>query len=60
MEPKLFHQDFAVFMSDLLNKPLETVLTSMDKIKWFTVFIIFVTEFIDIYNGFRKAKMTSI
>lgn len=53
----LLHEEFAPFMANLIDKPLESVNIAVTWIKWFTVAIVFVTSLIDSYNGFRKAKI---
>lgn len=56
--PDLFHAEFAPYMANLIEQPIETVQNAMSWIAWLVVSIVIVTSAIDTYNGFRKAKIT--
>lgn len=53
----LFNPDFAPYMADLIDSPLGVVDTTTHRIIWIVVTSVIVTGLIDIYTGFRKAKM---
>lgn len=55
--PNLMHVEFAPFMANLLDQPLQSINIAITWIKWFTVATVIVTSGIDSYNGFRKAKI---
>jgi len=55
--PNLIHSEFAPYMASLVDKPLDTVIMTMNWIKWATVATIIVTSIVDAYNGFRKARV---
>ena len=55
--PNLFHSEFAPYMASLVDKPLDTVIMTINGIKWTVVATIIVTSTIDTYNGFRKARV---
>ena len=56
--PNLFNAEFAPYIANLIDKPLETVITAIFWIKWLIVSTVTVTSLIDTYNGFRKARIT--
>lgn len=55
--PNIFNSEFAPYIANIIDKPLETVITAIFWLKWFIVSIVIVTSLIDTYNGFRKARI---
>ena len=55
--PNLIHEAFIPHMADTMQITSSTVATFMDRIVWVSIIIIIVTNVIDIFNSFRKAKI---
>ena len=55
--PNLIHEAFIPHIADTMQITSFTVATFMDRIVWGSIVIIIVTNIIDIFNSFRKAKV---
>ena len=55
--PHLFHPEFVPYMADLVDKPFDSVIITVNWIKWAIIATMIVTSVIDAYNGFRKTKI---
>lgn len=56
--PNLIHDAFIPQMADAIQTHTSTVATFIDRIIWISIAIIIVTNIIDIFSSFRKAKIT--
>lgn len=55
--PNLIHEAFVPHIADTMQITPSTVATFIDRIVWLSIVIIIVTNVIDIFNNFRKAKI---
>lgn len=56
-QPDLLHTAFAPHMANLTNQSLTSVNQAITWIKWSIVAIVFVTSLMDVYQGFKKARI---
>lgn len=53
----IFNPELSPYMANLIDSPLEIVDTTIHWIIWIAVTSVIVTGLIDIYTGFRKARI---